>query len=81
MDRSARWEARQRIDLSGNNSVDANILILGPGNGSDTLATATEVPMSETGTAKRLFVDVDDDPGTHMNIGLPSSFLFLPVQG
>jgi len=71
-------------DLSGFNSVSAipngngNFLILGPGNGSDFAVPPTvDVPMSEPGTAKRLFVNVDADPGTEMNIGLPASFYFF----
>ena len=68
------------VDLSGNNSVVQNILILGPGNGSDT-SQATEVPVSETGTAKRLFVAVDNDPGTQMNNGIPSTFSFFLCNG
>jgi Collagen triple helix repeat (20 copies) len=68
------------VDLSGNNSVIQNILILGPGNGSDT-SQATEVPVSETGTAKRLFVAVDNDPGTQMNNGIPSTFSFFLCNG
>ena len=36
-----------------------------------------EVPMSEAGTAERLFVSVDNDPGTSMNIGTPDSFVFF----
>ncbi len=70
------------IALSGNNSVGSpgTILILGPGNGADTSRT-TEVPMSEAGTAERLFVNVDNDPGTQMNNGLPSSFCVLSVRG
>jgi hypothetical protein len=68
------------VDLSGNNSVTQNILILGPGNGSDT-SQATEVPMSEPGTAKRLFVAVDNDPGTQMNNGIPSTFSFFLCNG
>ena len=71
--------AENGTDLSGNNSVmggTGNFLILGPGNGSDTAPT-TDVPMSEPGTAKRLFVNVDADPGTQMNLGLPSSFFFF----
>jgi hypothetical protein len=74
-------------ELSGNNSVigasgadPGTILILGPGNGSDTSA-ATEVPMSEQGTAERLLVNVDTDPGTQMNNGLPSTFWFFLCQG
>jgi hypothetical protein len=70
------------VDLSGNNSVGlpGTILILGPGNGSDT-SQATEVPLSEPGTAKRLFVNVDADPGTQMNNGLPSTFFFFLCDG
>ena len=70
------------VDLSGNNSVGTpgSILILGPGNGSDTSA-ATEVPMSEAGTARRLFVTVDNDPGTQNNNGLPSTFFFFLCNG
>ena len=69
------------IALSGLNSTtgtmtSGNILILGPGNGADT-STTTSVPMSEAGTAKRLFVSVDNDPGTQANNGLPSSFFFF----
>jgi collagen triple helix repeat protein len=74
--------AQNNVDLSGNNSVGlpGTILILGPGNGSDT-SPATEVPMSEAGTAKRLFVNVDNDPGTQMNVGIPSSFFFFLCNG
>lgn len=70
------------VDLSGNNSVGTpgSILILGPGNGSDTSA-ATEVAMSEAGTAERLFVNVDNDPGTQMNNGIPSTFFFFLCDG
>ncbi len=69
------------IALSGNNSVGLDgILVLGPGNGADTSIEA-EVPMSEAGTAKRLFVSVDNDPGTQMNNGLPSSFVFFLCDG
>ena len=69
-------------DLSGFNSVsmipggNGNFLILGPGNGSD-IAPTTDVPMAEPGTARRLFVNVDNDPGTDINLGLPSSFSFF----
>jgi len=74
--------AQNNVDLSGNNSVGnpGTILILGPGNGSDT-SQATEVPVSETGTAKRLFVAVDNDPGTQMNNGIPSTFSFFLCNG
>ncbi|HEY6300954.1 MAG TPA: hypothetical protein VIW95_15050 [Candidatus Binatus sp.] len=78
-------------DLSGNNSVGnpGTILILGPGNGSDSGAPPasslnpedTEVPMSAPGTAKRLFVNVDNDPGTQMNNGIPSTFFFFLCNG
>jgi collagen triple helix repeat protein len=68
------------VDLSGNNSVIQSVLILGPGNGSDT-SQATEVPMSESGMAKRLFVAVDNDPGTQMNNGIPSTFSFFLCNG
>ncbi|MGC1192972.1 hypothetical protein [Candidatus Binatus sp.] len=70
------------VDLSGNNSVGnpGTILIMGPGNGSDT-SQATEVPMSEDGIARRLFVNVDNDPGTQMNNGLPSTFWFFLCNG
>ena len=40
-----------------------------------------EVPMSEAGTAERLFVRVDIDPGTSMNIGMPDSFVFFLCDG
>jgi hypothetical protein len=72
--------AENNVDLSGNNSVTQNILILGPGNGSDTAPT-TEVPVSASGTAKRLFVAVDNDPGTQMNNGIPSTFSFFLCNG
>ena len=74
--------AQNTTDLSGNNSVGlpGTILILGPGNGSDT-SPSTEVPVSESGIAKRLFVNVDTDPGTQMNNGIPSSFLFFLCNG
>jgi hypothetical protein len=68
--------AENGTNLSGNNSVTGNILILGPGNGSDVNPT-TDVPMSEPGTARRLFVNVDTDPGTQLNLGLPGSFFFF----
>jgi hypothetical protein len=70
------------VDLSGNNSVGipGTILILGPGNGSDT-SPSTEVPMSASGTAKRLFVNVDNDPGTQSNNGIPSTFFFFLCNG
>jgi hypothetical protein len=72
----------ENVDLSGNNSVGTpgTILIMGPGNGSDT-SQATEVLMSEAGTAKRLFVNVDNDPGTQMNNGIPSTFSFFLCNG
>lgn len=74
--------ALNNVDLSGNNSVGlpGTILILGPGNGSDT-SQATEVPIAESGTAERLFVNVDNDPGTQMNTGLPSTFFFFLCNG
>jgi len=70
------------VDLSGNNSVGTpgSILELGPGNGSDT-SQAVQVPMSEAGTAQRLFVNVDADPGTDMNNGVPSAFFFFLCDG
>ena len=77
----------QGTDLSGNNSVGfpGTILILGPGNGSDSGASvipslnpeSVEVPMSEAGSAIRLFVNVDNDPGTQMNNGIPATFFFF----
>ena len=72
----------ENVDLSGNNSVGnpGTILIMGPGNGSDT-SQAPEVIMSEMGTAKRLFVNVDNDPGTQMNTGIPSTFSFFLCNG
>jgi len=74
--------AQNNVDLSGNNSVGlpGTILELGPGNGSDT-SGAVQVPMSEAGTAKRLFVNVDNDPGTQMNTGIPSTFWFFLCNG
>ena len=74
--------AQNNIDLSGNNSVGfpGTILILGPGNGADT-SQSTQVPVSESGTAKRLFVNVDTDPGTQMNNGIPSTFWFFLCNG
>ncbi|MFZ0678663.1 hypothetical protein [Candidatus Binatus sp.] len=70
------------VDLSGTNSVGTpgSILELGPGNGSDT-SQAVQVPMSEAGTAERLFVNVDNDPGTQMNNGIPSTFFFFLCDG
>jgi len=83
--------AMNGTDLSGNNSVGnpGTILILGPGNGSDSAAPPAssaspedvEVIMSEAGTAKRLFVNVDNDPGTQMNTGIPTSFFFFLCNG
>jgi hypothetical protein len=77
------------VDLSGNNSVGTpgTILILGPGNGSDSGAAGSptpedvEVPMASAGTAERLFVNVDNDPGTQMNNGIPSTFFFFLCNG
>jgi len=76
--------AENGTDLSGFNSVSmipggmGNFLILGPGNGSDFAAPPTvDVPMNEPGTARRLFVNVDNDPGTEANIGLPANFFFF----
>jgi hypothetical protein len=81
----------QGTDLSGNNSVGfpGTILIMGPGNGSDSEASvlpstnpeSVEVPMSEAGNAERLFVNVDNDPGTQMNNGIPSTFFFFLCDG
>jgi len=70
------------VGLSGLNSVGTpgSILIMGPGDGADT-SQATEVPMSEAGTAERLFVGVDADPGTQANDGIPSSFFFFLCDG
>ncbi len=68
------------IALNGTNTVSSNILVMGPGNGADT-STQTEVPMSEAGTAERLWVAVDNDPGTSMNIGLPDSYVFFLCDG
>jgi Collagen triple helix repeat (20 copies) len=70
------------VGLSGNNSVGSpgTILILGPGNGSDT-SPSTEVPMTTAGTVERLFVNVDHDPGTQSNPGLPSAFFFFLCDG
>jgi hypothetical protein len=82
----------QGTDLSGKNSVGTpgTILILGPGNGSDSEALPSpnsptpqdvQVPMTEAGNAERLFVNVDNDPGTQMNSGLPASFFFFLCDG
>ena len=68
------------IALNGTNTVSSNILVMGPGNGADT-SPATEVVMSEAGTAERLFVNVDNDPGTQMNNGIPSTFFFFLCDG
>ena len=74
--------AQNGVDLSGNNSVTQNTLVLGPGNGSDNAVPTSEaVPVPETGTAKRLFVAVDNDPGTQMNNGIPSTFSFFLCNG
>ena len=62
---------------------------MGPGNGSDSAMPPTfsnvpqdvEVPMSEAGTAERLFVNVDHDPGTEINNGLPATFFFMLCDG
>jgi len=70
------------IGLSGFNSVGnpGTILIMGPGDGADT-SQATEVPMSEAGLALRFFVNTDADPGTQMNDGVPSSYIFFLCDG
>ncbi|MGA6971456.1 MAG: hypothetical protein WBY93_07485 [Candidatus Binatus sp.] len=70
------------VGLSGFNSVGypGTILIMGPGNGADT-SQATEVPMSEAGTAERLFINVDADPGTEGVGGSPSTFFFFLCDG
>lgn len=81
--------AMNGVDLSGNNSVGTpgTILILGPGNGADSGAALSptpedvEVPMASAGTAERLFVNVDNDPGTQMNNGIPSTFFFFLCNG
>jgi hypothetical protein len=83
--------ANENVDLSGNNSVGfpGAILIMGPGNGADTGAPpafspnpeSAEVAMSEAGTARRLFVNVDVDPGTQMNNGIPATFFFFLCDG
>jgi hypothetical protein len=68
------------VGLSGLNSVTVATLAMGPGNGSDT-SPSTSVPMSETGTASRLFVRVDTDPGTQMTNGQPSMYVFELCDG
>ena len=85
--------ALEGIDLSGRNSVGfpGAILILGPGNGADSGAPPpsanslnpedVEVPMTIAGTAERLFVNVDNDPGTQQNNGIPSTFWFFLCNG
>lgn len=68
--------AANGTDLSGFNSVVGNELIMGPGNGSDINPNTTEVPMADAGMAERLFVDVDNSPGTQANNGQPSTYFF-----
>ena len=75
----------QGTNLSGLNS-NPTILILGPGNGSDSALTSAnpedvEVPMSEPGTAERFFVNVDNEPGSDPVDGHPMSFLFFLCDG
>ena len=77
--------ASQSTNLSGLNG-NPSILILGPGNGSDSNLTSAnpqdvEVPMTEVGTAERFFVNVDNDPGSDPVHGQPMSFLFFLCDG
>jgi len=77
----------QDTNLSGFFDSNPGILIMGPGNGSDsttlsgTFAEDVEVPMSEAGTAERLFVNVDHTPGSDPTDGHPMSFLFFLCDG
>jgi hypothetical protein len=73
------------------NMTDANpaILIMGPGNGSDSTTSAlpsinpgdVEVPMTTAGTAVRLFVNVDNTPGVDLVTGIPIAFNFFLCDG
>ena len=70
------------VDLSGNNSVGI------PGTHPDTwtgqrFGYVAGDPSADVraGTAKRLFVNVDNDPGTQMNTGIPSTFSFFLCNG
>ena len=77
--------AEQGTNLS---FVDSNpfILIMGPGNGSDSAFTSAnpedvEVPMTTAGTAERLFVNVDNTPGFDLGTGVPIIFNFFLCDG
>ncbi|HEV2170365.1 MAG TPA: hypothetical protein VGR40_05430, partial [Candidatus Binatus sp.] len=77
--------AEQGTDLSQNQS-NPFVLVMGPGNGSDSGATSANpldvaVPMSEAGSAQRLFVNVDNDPGVDAVTGVPISFMFFLCNG
>jgi len=76
----------QGTDLSGLNA-NPDVLILGPGNGSDSVASIlpsttpqnVQVPMADNGTAERLFVNTDNDPGSTglMPSGPPNAYFFF----
>lgn len=74
------------IALSGLNSVTANILVLGPGNGADT-TNNVQVPMNDPGAAFRLFVNVDNAAGVTViptsigPAGTPISYVFFLCNG
>ena len=66
----------EQIELSGANSIQANLLIMGPGNGADLTGDAI-VPLN-AGTAHDLYVNVDNNPGTAAlaPAGFPGIYFF-----
>lgn len=71
-------------ELNFTNTVNSNLLVMGPGNGSDT-SDAVQVPMSEGGVAADLWVNVDHHPGVDPTgppaAGLPISYFFFLCNG
>ena len=63
-------------DLSGANSINNAVLVLGPGNSSDDGSEDPAVPMNDPGIAYNLFVATDNNPGTFFN-GAPLNYFFF----
>jgi len=75
----------EELALSGLNSVSSNVLVMGPGNGADTMTNNnTEVPVNDPGIAYNLFVNVDNNPGIDAvgpPAGAPISYFFFLCRG